>query len=106
MAETQKNMGVEEYEARKQWAVKTAKDLGIEYHKDTDPDHFQIPFFDDTGQEIRREFLPTWDAVPLQDASGTIQKPAKIEETVAAIKQFPNENLHSAITKLRAQSSK
>lgn len=87
MAETPKDTGIDIYEARKRWAVAKAKELDIEYHPDTDPDHFQIPFFDDTGKEIKREFLPVWETMPQQDTNGQKQPPISIEEAVMAIKK-------------------
>ena len=95
MAEKHESPQEQIYQERINWATKKAKELGIGYNHQEDPDHFRI------GNTL----LPTWKTIPLRNAKDSSSKTEElgIEEAAEATKMFPNEDLYSVVQKLREQ---
>lgn len=94
----------DEYQKRQEWACGLAKELGVEVDKGVQ--HFVIPIFDKDGKEIRREFLPTWERIPLKpliNEPEEIKKGVPIRTAIEAVKKYPEMNLRDAVKKLKEE---
>lgn len=94
----------EEYRKRQEWARGIAAELGVEV--DEGAQHFVIPIFDREGKEIRKEFLPTWEKIPMKPIMNEpeeIKKGVPIRTAIEAIKKYPEMNLREAVQKLKEE---
>ena len=89
----------EEYKERQQWAREIAKKLNVELSDGAE--FFIVPVYDENGKEIRREFIPAREEIPLADEKGNPTKDTiSVEEAIEAMQKYPGETLREAKKKI------
>lgn len=94
-----------EYRERKAWAEEMAAKHGLELDKGEQ--HFIIPITDSEGKEIRKEFLPIWENIPVKMKKNGVEISDKvnIEDAIEALKKYPELPFVEGARKIRQEKT-
>lgn len=101
------NYDIEQHERKRvENPQKIAKKYGIEV--DEYGEFFEIPQYDESGKEIRRDKIPTWDKIHLEEEEGSLSSNTfvPVELAIQAIKKYPELGLREGAAKIEEEHEK
>lgn len=106
MKEQMPSNAYEAYKQRKSWARGEAERLGVELSEGEE--FFLVPIYNESGEEIRVEHIPTGRNMDIVDENGksVFDKAVSPEKVVEAIQKYPDLPLSQALKNLRADGKK
>ncbi len=95
----------EDYKKRKGWAREVAKRMKVRLSDGEE--FFEVPIYNEKGEETRVEHIPTGMDVPITDGRGhAIRPPVSPEKVIEAIQRYPDESLSEAVELLEEDEKK
>lgn len=89
-----------EQRKRQEWGDKIAQEFGIDYVGE----FFEIPHYNESGEEVRRTHVHAWDKIPFWSEDGkTIVESAEIKDVIRAILKHPDVELRAAIKLIKQE---
>lgn len=106
MKEKMPGSAYEQYKKRRSWARGEAERLKVRLSEGEE--FFEVPIYNEKGEEIRIEHIPTGRDIDIVDEDGkkVFDKTVSPEEAIEAIQKYSDKPLSEAIKNLRAENQK